>query len=729
MRTLQLLQDYLFQTWGLMEIAIWVKTKRDRHLRLLLSTEEHPPKQPEARVLPTVKKHAFSSAPRAFPVSYDTGYLAEPPYIYLFISLEEESCALIRLTDEVRSNQSWKPSWESLDVTWLFFRLLESEETIYSTNYVLSKTMESTRSISSSLDLDRVIHDVIRNTLSVIPAADAGLLHMYDPKLERLVPRAAVGFRESVIHCFRLQVGESIAGKVFQDGQPRIFHTQQEVQAGMADLSLENYEHLNDAKELRHLHGLMSVPISRGDQRIGVLVIHQFHQENFFLNSDLQLLQDVAHLTAIALDNARLYADTKAALEQTAQLGKELQLKHNDLVKRTEIHEALKNLSLKNKGAAAIIHALGRMVGQEILLYDALEQQVHSSHKRPAIEMILSWDELNILMPSRRHPLWVTARDNAESRDFSFCFFPLLNGSVFLGCLAVRSDRLILSDLERLTIEQGTAIITLELVKKQSLSSVFFKRSHDFFQHLLTSKGTELTSQAQSFGLIPGATYLCVHGVLLRCYDLARQEAHIHRIVTRWKQLFAGSEVITYGFHNQLTMLVDVQAHPHLRTITERMSEYVTEWNQHEDCLLAVGVGGAYSGLEAIAKSFEEAKKAVQYLNNRNRSGVVRYDELGVNQLMINQTPEDMQAFVRDVFRPFWEHHERYAELEKTLLTYIKCSLSANQTASELHIHINTLYQRLRKIESLLRIDLKQPEDLLKIQLACHLRSETAGTL
>ncbi|CAM5789716.1 helix-turn-helix domain-containing protein [Brevibacillus borstelensis] len=122
--------------------------------------------------------------------------------------------------------------------------------------------------------------------------------------------------------------------------------------------------------------------------------------------------------------------------------------------------------------------------------------------------------------------------------------------------------------------------------------------------------------------------------------------------------------------------------------------------------------------------SFGEAKKAVRYLQNRNRHGVVRYGDLGVNQLLIHQSPEDQEAFVRSVFQPLWEKKEKYSDLEKTLLVYVHCHQSAHLTAKQLHIHINTLYQRLRKIEELLAIDLKQPEDKLKIQLACHLRSE-----
>ena len=43
--------------------------------------------------------------------------------------------------------------------------------------------------------------------------------------------------------------------------------------------------------------------------------------------------------------------------------------------------------------------------------------------------------------------------------------------------------------------------------------------------------------------------------------------------------------------------------------------------------------------------------------------------------------------------------------------------------AANLHIHVNTLHQRLKNIEKHLDLSLHNPEDLLKIKIACHLKS------
>ncbi|MCT7423517.1 hypothetical protein N4A85_25615, partial [Escherichia coli] len=76
----------------------------------------------------------------------------------------------------------------------------------------------------------------------------AGLLHLYDADIDRLVPKATVGFHNTVYRNFKLRIGESIAGKVFQDGQPRMYRTHPETSQAMIDLSQDNFDSLIDAK-------------------------------------------------------------------------------------------------------------------------------------------------------------------------------------------------------------------------------------------------------------------------------------------------------------------------------------------------------------------------------------------------------------------------------------------------------------------------------------------------
>ncbi|MBG9945451.1 helix-turn-helix domain-containing protein [Brevibacillus formosus] len=710
MNSFSLLLEKLHEWFGDQPFSIWFQFSRDRHFRLVFSsfhenaaTNSPPMTVPCCDVDTSHMRYTFESLP------------AQQMYRFFY---ENEGQAVICLAH--KANQPIILTTDQSELLWFGIRLLLAEEKMTAKAEESKKLFEGIRSISATLDVHQIIRGIIGNALAVIPAADAGLLHLYDPTINRLIPKATVGFQDTVFKDLKMRVGESIAGKVFEDGVPRMYKTSQDTTHAMKDISADNFHSLNHAKALRDLNGLLCVPISRDEKRIGVLVLHQFHQENVFTEYDLDLLQGFADQTSIALQNAELYAEVKQAYEQLAAISAQLQAKHDDLIQRNHIHESIKQLSLQNKGAETIVKTLNKMTGHSIYFADWLEQKMYPEKSA----VFFSWDELYTLLNKRRQPISVNLFSPASGVDQLFCLYPLINGSIFLGCLIIPLDKRGLSDLARMTVEQGSAVLILDLVKKQSISSVLYKRAHDLFQELLASKGNELFDRARSMGLQPQAKYYVIYAHLTQCHDLALLEANIHRLITRWKWEFSKTQMLVYGFHNHVTLLIQSLGSRDGKDIRERLQQASDEWELGKEASLSIGVGSMASGIEQISKSYEEAKKAAHYLTNRGRSGVVYYKDLGVNRLMLNQSQADIDAFIQDVFAPFWQDPEKYQEWEQTIITYMKYSQSPQLTAKELHIHVNTLYQRLRKVEELLHIDLRNPEDLLKLQLACHLRQE-----
>ena len=60
-------------------------------------------------------------------------------------------------------------------------------------------------------------------------------------------------------------------------------------------------------------------------------------------------------------------------------------------------------------------------------------------------------------------------------------------------------------------------------------------------------------------------------------------------------------------------------------------------------------------------------------------------------------------------------------ELLKTLMEYVKAGFQAKAAAGSLYIHENTMHYRLKKIGDILRMDLKDYQDLFKINLALEI--------
>ncbi len=68
----------------------------------------------------------------------------------------------------------------------------------------------------------------------------------------------------------------------------------------------------------------LGVPILSGGQVTGILSVQNLDEENAFSQSDIRLLQTFASSTSIALENARLFAETQRLLEETEERNAEL---------------------------------------------------------------------------------------------------------------------------------------------------------------------------------------------------------------------------------------------------------------------------------------------------------------------------------------------------------------------------------------------------------------------
>ncbi|EOD70384.1 GAF domain-containing protein [Amycolatopsis vancoresmycina DSM 44592] len=82
----------------------------------------------------------------------------------------------------------------------------------------------------------------------------------------------------------------------------------------------------------------------------------------------------------------------------------------------------------------------------------------------------------------------------------------------------------------------------------------------------------------------------------------------------------------------------------------------------------------------------------------------------------------DLDAFVRQTLGPVLDYDERRGtELVATLRAYFANGAQLARTKDVLHVHVNTVVQRLERVASLLGEDWQAPDRALEIQLALRL--------
>lgn len=139
-----------------------------------------------------------------------------------------------------------------------------------------------------------------------------------------------------------------------------------------------------------------------------------------------------------------------------------------------------------------------------------------------------------------------------------------------------------------------------------------------------------------------------------------------------------------------------------------------------------IGIGDRYPYYQ-LKSSWTEAEHSVLFLEKSNASDKYQfYKKLGILKLFTDESGSVNQLFIdqiRDRFlKPILEYDaEQSGELYLTLQSYFENNFSHNKTSDLLFIHKNTLRARLKKIESLLNVNLKNSNDLMNIYLAMRL--------
>jgi AcrR family transcriptional regulator len=136
---------------------------------------------------------------------------------------------------------------------------------------------------------------------------------------------------------------------------------------------------------------------------------------------------------------------------------------------------------------------------------------------------------------------------------------------------------------------------------------------------------------------------------------------------------------------------------------------------------LTVGVSGPVQGPGGLAAVLDEARhmRALAALRP-GPAQLVTIDEIHSYVLLLATVPEGVRRAFRDrLLAPLHGYDaEHRSDLVHTLETFLDCSGSWSRCAAELHVHVNTLRYRIRRIEELTGRDLGTLENRVDLFLA-----------
>jgi two-component system NtrC family sensor kinase len=182
---------------------------------------------------------------------------------------------------------------------WVHSRSSESNDNLRQRLDVLERLQQVGHSVTSSLDLDQVLTNVVDAAVGMTGAEEGSLL-IFDEETGELFMRASRNFQDEFVRTFRLPVKDSLAGEVIRTGRPTI-------------LDDDTPQKIKTAYLVR---SLMYVPLRIHNRVIGVLGVDNRTSSQPFLEQHLTLVSALADYAAIAIENAQLFENSEVGREK-----------------------------------------------------------------------------------------------------------------------------------------------------------------------------------------------------------------------------------------------------------------------------------------------------------------------------------------------------------------------------------------------------------------------------
>jgi len=204
----------------------------------------------------------------------------------------------------------------------------------------LERMLAVTRELTSTVSLEPLLMKIVDTAAELTESEGASIL-LWDVRTGELRFRAAAGDPQGRLSDIPVPITGSIAGAVFETGEPLI----------IAD-AREDPRHYSEVGQRIgfETRSLLAVPMEISERRIGVLEAVNKRSDERFTEEDVETLTVLAAQAAVAVENARLVG---ALQEAYAQLG-ELDRLKSDFIAIAS-HELRTPLSLI-LGYASLLH-------------------------------------------------------------------------------------------------------------------------------------------------------------------------------------------------------------------------------------------------------------------------------------------------------------------------------------------------------------------------------------
>jgi DNA-binding PucR family transcriptional regulator len=563
----------------------------------------------------------------------------------------------------------------------------------------LSGLYDTAGDLAGLRDLDAVLRAIVHRARTLL-GADVSYMTLNDPERGDTYMRITDGSVAASFQQLRLPAGAGLGGLVAVTGtpyvtadygrDPRFQHTS-EIDHGVTDEGLV---------------AILGVPLRLGSAIIGVLFAAN-RTERPFAREEVALLVSLAAHAAIAIDTARLLTETQAALAELSAANTVIQAHSQSVERAAAAHDRMTALVLRGGGVDDVAADLVDVLDGALLVLDAQGRELATAKSASWSADLPELDRVSVAE--------AVAASRGEGRS-------VMRGNLYVASVVAGSDNLgalvfhpahPLAGADQRILERAAQITALLLLFRRTVAEAEGQVRGELLDDLISRPVRDedaLRSRARRIGVDLDAPH-----VVIAVADHA--EGGLRQRAISWARTFAaGRSGLAVARDGRIALILPGTDVPGTARIVAK------ELGRTLGRPVTAGGAGPASGPAAVAPAYREADSCATALIALGRVGDGGSNsELGYVGLLLGDR-RDVPGFVQGLLGPVLDYDERRGTaLVKTLEAYFGAGGSLARAAEVLHVHVNTVTQRLDRIAQLLGADWHDPGRALDLQLALRL--------
>jgi len=561
-------------------------------------------------------------------------------------------------------------------------RLRATSERWRRRGHELAALFSSARELAQLRDVDELLGRLVERAHDLV-GTDVTYLSEFDADSLELRVRTTLGTVAPSFLGLRVPPGMGLASQVVETRRPCWTSKYATMTQAPHDSGIDA------AVRAEGLVSLLGVPLLAGDEVIGVLFAAN-RVEHAFSPEEISLLSAFADHAAVVLQTARLLARTQESADETRRAYGELARHVEAMERASEVHSDLTSLVLEGGEAPDVATALGRALRCRVTLLDTddLDDSVADAVDR-----------------SRRSGRCAPAGEGTH-------VVAVLAGPTLLAALRLEEGEVEFGPVELRTAERAAQITALLHLKQDAMLDAEQRVRGDLLADMLSDdpgRRADITTRAKARG---------IRLEELRSLVVVSVPAGSRREAVRALRRTGG----LVGEHAD--RVVALTSEPDATTASASVRATISRAVRTP--VLAVGVA-LTSAAGDLRAEVDAASACVRILPALGLDDVaVTADEYLPYTALFGPGEPRVAAYVRRVIGPVldWDA-EHSAKLLPTLAAYLGNRMSPVATARALHLHKNTVLQRLERAGELLGPDWQEPDRLFRITVAVRLVSLT----